>query len=188
MRGSQKAFTIVELLIVVVVVAVLATIATAVFNGVQQRSRDSQRVSHMNSIKKVLEMYKLQNGTYPLVAYSGLGSAGGWETSAREASGQFIADFSTYGLSGGTPVDPVNNATGATVSTERSGNRYTYAYHRYAAGSNGCDVSRGAYYVLAIVNAEGNSGGSVFEGSPGFSCSTRDWGNEFDWVTGGYER
>ena len=62
---KSRGFTIVELLVVIVVIAILASITIVVFNGVQQRARDSRRDSAMNIIKKTMEMYKLDNGQYP---------------------------------------------------------------------------------------------------------------------------
>jgi prepilin-type N-terminal cleavage/methylation domain-containing protein len=187
MAKRNGGFTIVELLIVIVVIAILAAITITAFNGIQQRTRDSKRVSDMNSIKKSLELYKLQNGRYPLVSYSGLGSQGGWETSAMESPGQFLAELANFGFSSGTPVDPVNDGTDSSTSLARSQNHYGYYYYRYAAGNAGCDPALGAYYILGFINAESNNGGNVAQGSPGFSCSGRNWGNEFDWVTGGFE-
>ena len=187
-RGqSTNGFTIVELLIVIVVIAILAAITVVAFNGVQQRGRDSRRVADMNAISKALELYKAQNGRYPTVNYTGLGGQGGWESSAREASGQFLHELRSYGLSNGTPVDPVNDGVEDFTTTARSANHYTYAYYRYPAGNSGCDTAKGPYYVLGFINAESNNGSNTMQGSPGFSCSGRDWANEYDWVTGGYE-
>jgi type II secretion system protein G len=62
---SRSGFTIVELLIVIVVIAILATITIIAFNGAQARARDARRDSSLATIKRALEMYKLDNGQYP---------------------------------------------------------------------------------------------------------------------------
>ena len=60
-------------------------------------------------------------------------------------------------------------------------------YFRYSAGSNGCPVSKGAYYVIAFRDAptirtiNQKSSFGLVEG-----C-TRDWSTEYDWVTGKFE-
>ncbi len=185
---KNSGFTIVELLIVIVVIAILAAVTIVAFNGVQQRSRDARRISNANSIRKALEIYKLQNGRYPLVNYTGLGAQAGWESSAREVEGQFLHELQNYGLAGGTPVDPVNNGIEDSTGAARTANHYTYTYYRYAAGSSGCDPALGAFYVFGIINAEANNQGTVLEGSPGFSCSGRNWATDYDWVAGGFER
>ncbi|NCU37713.1 prepilin-type N-terminal cleavage/methylation domain-containing protein [Candidatus Saccharibacteria bacterium] len=173
-----QGFTIVELLIVTVVIAILASITVVAYNGIQGRAIDSRRLSDVRMITKALQVYKISNGVYPSVGITGAGSLSGWESSAHEAPGQFIRPLlnSEYGLQGGVPVDPVNSI--ATTNT--------YLYYRYAAGSNGCDVARGAYYVLGIKRTSA-AGAGVHPNSPGFSC-TRNWQTEFSWVTGGYER
>lgn len=70
---TQRGFTIVELLIVIVVIGILAAITIVAYNGVQQRSRDSRRDSDMHTLKTALEMYQVDNATYPGVCSAGDG-------------------------------------------------------------------------------------------------------------------
>lgn len=58
-------FTIVELLIVVVIIAILAAITVVAFNGVQDRARNAQVVSDLNQLNKKIQMYAVENGSYP---------------------------------------------------------------------------------------------------------------------------
>lgn len=185
---KARGFTIVELLIVIVVIAILAAISIVAFNGVQERGRDSRRVADMNSIAKALEVYKAQMGRYPLVNHTGLGAQSGWESSAREADGQFLHFLTSAGFSGGTPVDPVNNGNDDTPSAARSAQKYSYLYYRYPAGHAGCDASLGPFYVLGFLNEESDAARSVHPSSPGFNCPSRNWQTDFDWVTGGFEQ
>ena len=168
---GQRGFTIVELLIVVVVIAVLATLPVAAYSGMQQRGRDTQRVSDMKAIVKGLEMYKTLNGSYPTT-----NTISSWEVSSKNPS-QFLSVLKTSGVMSTVPVDPVNTST-----TDQYG--LLYKYYRYNAGANGCDPARGAYYVLAVGDAESSS--SQLSNSPGFQCGTRSWSAEGGWVTGGY--
>lgn len=186
-RIVRDGFTIVELLIVIVVIAILASITVTAYRGVQNRAQDSRRVNDLKSIVKALELYKIDNGVYPTAAGSGLGLQQGWETSAREAPGEFIAalKFSSYGFEGGVPIDPVNNATEDLFVESRTNLTYSYYYVRYTAGSYGCDATKGQFYVLGAVNM-GTTGMTKHPDSPGFICPDRNWGNEFSWATGGY--
>lgn len=168
---GQRGFTIVELLIAIVVIAVLATLPVAAYSGMQQRGRDTQRVSDMKAIVKGLEMYKTLNGSYP--ASNTTNVIGGWEASSINP-GQFLLVLKTSGVMSTIPVDPVNTTSPSMF----------YKYYRYTAGSNGCDVTRGAYYVLAFIDAESST--SQLSNSPGFQCSGRSWNTEGGWVTGGY--
>lgn len=69
MRGkissSNKGFTIVELLIVIVVISVLASIVVVTFNGIQGRARDTERMTDLRAIAMSLEVFYVDNGYYP---------------------------------------------------------------------------------------------------------------------------
>lgn len=67
LRQRNRGFTIVELLIVIVVIGILAAITIVAFNGIQGRARDSARISKIQSIAQALELYKLDNGSYPQI-------------------------------------------------------------------------------------------------------------------------
>ena len=62
---KQKGFTIVELLIVIVVIAILAAITIVAYNGIQQRAYDTSVKSDLVAASKALELYKIDNGSYP---------------------------------------------------------------------------------------------------------------------------
>lgn len=64
-KTSQKGFTIVELLIVIVVIGILAVLVLNTFNGVQQKARNSERQTDTTSVSKQLEAYFAENGGYP---------------------------------------------------------------------------------------------------------------------------
>lgn len=64
-QKQQSAFTIVELLIVIIVIGVLAAVTTVAFNGLQARARASEAAAATSNSKKQLENYKTVNGAYP---------------------------------------------------------------------------------------------------------------------------
>ena len=63
----QKAFTLIELLIVVAIIAILAAIAVPNFLEAQTRSKVSRSRSDMRTIATALESYAVDNTVYPLV-------------------------------------------------------------------------------------------------------------------------
>ena len=67
LNRKQYGFTIVELLIVIVVIGILAAITIVAYNGIQQRGRDSQRLSDVKTIAKALELYYADEGRFPRV-------------------------------------------------------------------------------------------------------------------------
>lgn len=62
---SQKGFTLLELLIVIIIVFVLAIIIVPNLISGPARARDSQRKQDMRQIKTALENYYQTNGSYP---------------------------------------------------------------------------------------------------------------------------
>ena len=62
---NYRGFTIVELLIVIVVIAILAAIAIVSYNGIQSRANDTAVQNDLNNFAKKMELYKVDNGTYP---------------------------------------------------------------------------------------------------------------------------
>jgi type II secretion system protein G len=65
LKIRDAGFTIVELLIVIVVIGVLATLVINSFSGAQVKARDADRINDVAAIKKALERYYSENGTYP---------------------------------------------------------------------------------------------------------------------------
>jgi type II secretion system protein G len=62
---TRKAFTLIELLIVVAIIAILAAIAVPNFLEAQVRSKVSRTLSDIRSIRTALEAYAVDNNRYP---------------------------------------------------------------------------------------------------------------------------
>src|SRR5437773_227450 len=60
-----KAFTLIELLIVVMIIAILAAIAVPNYLEAQTRSRVSRELSDMRTIGTALEAYAVDQNRYP---------------------------------------------------------------------------------------------------------------------------
>ena len=64
-RWSHRAFTLIELLIVVAIIAILAAIAVPNFLEAQTRSKVSRAKSDMRSLATALESYRIDSNHYP---------------------------------------------------------------------------------------------------------------------------
>lgn len=68
---NVQAFTLIELLIVIVILGVLATVALVNFKSSQVKSRDVERKSNTKQIATALEAYYSDHGAYPLSGTGG---------------------------------------------------------------------------------------------------------------------
>jgi len=141
MKKTTSAFTIVELLIVIVVIAILATISVVAYNGIQSRAYNSQRKNDIAAMIKALELYYVDNGRYPAPtgspdAYMCLSSPGwncwGAGTGNSLVSTQYISKI---------PQDPqfVDN-DGCSLP-----NPYLSRMYAYSTNSAGSGYRIGAY-------------------------------------------
>lgn len=73
----SSAFTIVELLVVIVVIGILAAITMVAYSGITSRANDSRGKSDIDSIEKAIMLYATVNGTYPVENACNIGAAAG---------------------------------------------------------------------------------------------------------------
>jgi uncharacterized protein (TIGR02145 family)/prepilin-type N-terminal cleavage/methylation domain-containing protein len=63
--SNQSAFTIVELLVVIVVIGILAAITIVAYTGISQKATASSLQSDLSNGSKKLKMYQVEYGSYP---------------------------------------------------------------------------------------------------------------------------
>ena len=64
-RTTCLAFTIIELLTIIVIIAILTTVGAIVYTNVQKSSRDHTRNTSVTVLAEALEKYYNKNGEYP---------------------------------------------------------------------------------------------------------------------------
>lgn len=162
---QRPGFTLIELVVVISILAILSGVLVPRVKDHLQATRDARRLADVKTIRNAIEQYYWDKGEYP--PSDSNSSYGGWDVSH---DGDFISALVVAGYLEEPPVDPINDAT------------YHYRYYVYGNGSYGCG-GEGKFYVLGIRNFETPDFAARNKGF--FRCASRDWNNEFAYVTGG---
>lgn len=104
---TQRGFTVVELLIVIVVIGILAALVLNSFAGVQAKARDTQRKTDINSIATQLEACYNDacSGKYPTLAQLQEDGTGGWvETNLKGFDKAALFDSKGVKIQGSNPT------------------------------------------------------------------------------------
>ena len=64
-QNFNPAFTIVELLVVIVVIGILAAISIVSYAGITERAITARITSDLNNDSRLLELYKVEHESYP---------------------------------------------------------------------------------------------------------------------------
>ncbi len=102
----QSAFTIVELLIVIVVIGILATIVIVAYNGIEQRAHVAALQSDLKSASSQLGIDNVNNGNYPAAVAAANGGQGlkaspgtTWQYTYASASNAYCITGTNSGVS-----------------------------------------------------------------------------------------
>ena len=63
---NKKGFTLIELLVVISIIGVLSTLAVVSLNNARQKARDAKRVSDIKQVQTALELYFVDEQSYPV--------------------------------------------------------------------------------------------------------------------------
>ncbi|HEU0085496.1 MAG TPA: prepilin-type N-terminal cleavage/methylation domain-containing protein [Candidatus Paceibacterota bacterium] len=134
-KNNKKGFTLIELLVVVAIIGILSSVVLVSLNSARSKSRDAKRQSDIRQIQSALEMYYLDNGSYPIM---------GWQHSNTSNWNNFETILSPY--IGELPHDPKEATTGVATSGA--------SVYSYYASNYGCP---GHWYMIVYVleNAKG---------------------------------
>jgi len=185
---KNKGFTLIELLVVVAIVGLLASVVLVSMKGARAKARDARRLQDMHQIILALQLHYDKYERYPDPCGDGggygecEGVCGGWDTSTVDNDGDgkpFIESLVDEKLIS-VPGDPIGGGTCG---------GFTYRYHRYNCTNGGssypCYGCTRPFFVLGINDIE--TSGRPYPDSPSWSCPSRNWQGEFDWVTGDFE-
>ena len=115
-----RAFTLVEVLIVVIVLGILAAIVVPQFSSASEDATLSALQTTLQTMRAQLELYKLQHtGTYPTLA-----AFTAQMTAQTNISGAAGTDFGPYILA--VPVNPFTNVSTLTTNAASAGQGWYY--------------------------------------------------------------
>jgi prepilin-type N-terminal cleavage/methylation domain-containing protein len=146
---NNSGFTIVELLIVIVVIAILAAISIVAYRGIQSRTNDSAVQSDMKNLVKQLEMYRVDNGVYPVGDTQLMSLIGGIKMSKTNYGNGFSSNTHNFVYCRVAADGPDKFAL---VVSSKSGNIFTY---QSATGGFTTTTSWAGTSSVTICNAAG---------------------------------
>jgi len=106
---AKRGFTLIELLVVIAIIGILAVLILVSFSGARAKARDAVRKSDISQVKRALELYNADNGSYPVTIYSTTPCPG------TTVAGGICTSATTYLKR--TPLDPLTNSQYRYVST-----------------------------------------------------------------------
>ena len=152
MNMKSKGFTLIELLVVVAIIGILATVVLASLSSARERARDAKRLADIKTIQNALEIYHLENGSYPRSAAlaSGIPDSGDHNPTSSNTSWANLEALMGVTL----PRDPVNDIVGDGNYLRNTG----YAY-LYRSLNGPCDGQE--YELWYKLETDSSGGGSV---------------------------
>jgi len=140
-RRHPAAFTLIELMAVIVIIVILAGIVVGSMGFVNEKQARSKAKVQIDLLSKALEDYKMDNGTYPATGNSTSPAASNSNVLWKALYGDGAADATGAKKIYLAELDPNNNKQGWTQSTSGTisivdpwGNHYRY---RTATSSTG---------------------------------------------------
>ena len=147
-KNQKKAFTLIELLMVIAIIAILAGLLVATLGNPVASSRDSRRQAELESLEDALGLYFKDNGNYP--AWTGSSTEDGLCIEATDDLSGFLVD---NGHLPQIPKDPKYDSNNC--DDPWSSNCYCYIYQTGALeGSPGNYYS--SQYKLSARSEEGD--------------------------------
>ena len=110
--NSKKAFTLIELMVVIAIIGILATAGITQYMSYQARSRDAVRVSDVPEAVTALTTYQSDNSTFP-DSFNNDGCLSNWAGIPSES----LKDYFGWGKA---PIDPVAGTVSKPCGTARS--------------------------------------------------------------------
>jgi prepilin-type N-terminal cleavage/methylation domain-containing protein len=151
-----RAFTIIELLVVLLIVALIISIGSITLSEGRKSSRDARRMSDVVSLSQAIEQsVSVNGGVYPRNVGVGQGQA---DAQARMCAGELFASGNPNNLnlslftSNTVPTDPLPLQPGTTTGCRSFLQGYTYHTPRgtCALGANSLAACQSVVYTIEV--------------------------------------
>lgn len=133
----KKAFTLVELLVVMAIIGILAALGAGNFRTAQMRGRDTQRKSDLKNVSNALELYYSDYKKYPD------SSAIVWGTEFKDGKGTVYFKV--------LPTDPTSPSQSYTYTLVNGSDQ------KYRLGANLENTQDKFYPILYVTSANTNA-------------------------------
>lgn len=107
-QSASRGFTLIELLVVIAIIGILAALILVSLSGARSKARDAVRKSDLSQVKRALELYNVDNGSYPTTIYSAASCPGTSTTGICSSTTTYMKR---------TPLDPITSSQYKYVST-----------------------------------------------------------------------
>lgn len=121
----NKSFTLIELPVVIAIIGLLSTIVLVSVGSVRAKGRDAKRIADLKALQQAVEMYQVENGSYPL------GCRAGWSGHSPgygDCDIDYIQNISSYISK--LPIDPKWDSGDYGYLYRSDGNNYSILAHQ----------------------------------------------------------
>ena len=150
---KKNGFTLIELLVVVAIIGILATVVLSSLSSARESARDARRLSDIKTIQTALEIYHLENGSYPRSAVLASGIPDNDPHNAMSSNTSWDALETLMGVT--LPRDPINDVVGDGDDL-RNNSGYAYFYRSLNGPCRGQE-----YQLMYKLETDSSGGGSV---------------------------
>ena len=153
--SKTRAFTLIELMVVVAIIAILTAIILPALAGSKAKARDAQRVSDLGQLQLALELYYDRCGQYPATLSFDPNTTGNGcpEATPKINLGTYIAQIPT------PPAGTNQTNYGYTVMSASGGPAVNYVLHTLLESTNAA-VAKGLGSMPTLPNGYSWSAGS----------------------------